>query len=99
MWEIWVQQTVNGLSAGMAYALVALGLTLIFGVLHVINFAHGELYMIGALGLVILVNQLGIPYPLEGTPAAEAPLAARARDVILAARRAALEKPGGRAEE
>lgn len=44
-------------------------------------------------------DALGIPYPLEGTPAAEAPLAARARDVILAARRAALEKPGGRAEE
>ena len=44
-------------------------------------------------------DALGIPYPLEGTPAAEAPLAARARDVILAARRAALEKFGGRAEE
>ena len=44
-------------------------------------------------------DALGIPYPLEGTPAAEAPLAARARDVILAARRAALEKSGGRAEE
>ncbi len=41
-------------------------------------------------------DALGIPYPLEGTPAAEAPLAARARDVILAARRAALEKcPAG----
>ena len=44
-------------------------------------------------------DALGIPYPLEGTPAAEAPRAARARDVSLAARRAALEKPGGRAEE
>ena len=44
-------------------------------------------------------DALGITYPLEGTPAAEAPLAARARDVILAARRAALEKSGGRAEE
>ena len=44
-------------------------------------------------------DALGIPYPLEGTPAAEAPLAARARDVILAARRAVLEKSGGRAEE
>jgi branched-chain amino acid transport system permease protein len=64
MWEIWVQQIVNGLSAGMAYALVALGLTLTFGVLHVINFAQGELYLLGALGLVVLVELLGIPYPL-----------------------------------
>lgn len=64
MWEIWVQQLFNGLSAGMAYALVALGLTLIFGVLHVINFAHGEFYLMGGLGLVVLVQFAGIPYPV-----------------------------------
>ena len=46
----------------MAYALVALGLTLIFGVLHVINFAHGEFYLVGALGLVIFSDVLGVPY-------------------------------------
>lgn len=64
MWEIWVQQLFNGLSAGMAYALVALGLTLIFGVLHVINFAHGEFYLMGGLGLVVIVQATGIPYPV-----------------------------------
>jgi len=64
MWEIWVQQLFNGLSAGMAYALVALGLTLIFGVLHVINFAHGEFYLMGGLGLVLIVQATGIPYPV-----------------------------------
>lgn len=64
MWEIWVQQLFNGLSAGMAYALVALGLTLIFGVLHVINFAHGEFYLMGGLGLVLLVQMAGLPYPV-----------------------------------
>ncbi len=62
--ELIAQQIVNGLSAGMAYALVALGLTLIFGVLHVINFAHGEFYMLGGLVAVLAVRQLGLPYLL-----------------------------------
>ena len=43
-----VQQLVNGLSVGFIYALMAIGFTLIFGVLNVVNFAHGEIYMIGA---------------------------------------------------
>ena len=60
--ELIAQQIVNGLSAGMAYALVALGLTLIFGVLHVINFAHGEFYMLGGLAAVLGVQHLGLPY-------------------------------------
>ena len=60
--ELIAQQIVNGLSAGMAYALVALGLTLIFGVLHVINFAHGEFYMLGGLAAVLGVQYLGLPY-------------------------------------
>lgn len=60
--ELAAQQIVNGLSAGMAYALVALGLTLIFGVLHVINFAHGEFYMLGAAGAVLLTLKGGLPY-------------------------------------
>jgi len=43
-----VQQLVNGLSVGLIYALMAIGFTLIFGVLNVVNFAHGEIYMIGS---------------------------------------------------
>ena len=43
-----VQQLVNGLSVGFIYALMAIGFTLIFGVLNVVNFAHGEIYMIGS---------------------------------------------------
>ncbi|MGB3067381.1 MAG: branched-chain amino acid ABC transporter permease [Ottowia sp.] len=62
MVELIAQQFVNGLSAGMAYALVALGLTLIFGVLHVINFSHGEFYMLGALVVVVGMQALGAPY-------------------------------------
>src|SRR3989449_2353066 len=48
-------QTVNGIVAGMILALVASGLTLIFGIMDVVNFAHGELFMLGAyVGVLIL---------------------------------------------
>ena len=43
-----VLQLLNGLDKGGAYALIALGLTLIFGTLGVVNFAHGALFMLGA---------------------------------------------------
>lgn len=56
------QQIVNGLSVGFGYALIALGLTLAFGVLHVINFGHGEVVMLGALTVVIATTKLGLPY-------------------------------------
>lgn len=59
-----LQQFVNGLSVGLGYALIALGLTLIFGVLHVINFGHGEIVMIGALAVLLVMQVLGIPYVL-----------------------------------
>ena len=48
-------QTINGIVTGMILALVASGLTLIFGIMDVVNFAHGELFMLGAyLGVLIL---------------------------------------------
>ena len=47
-------QILNGLDKGSAYALIALGLTLIFGTLGVVNFAHGALFMIGAFCAVTL---------------------------------------------
>jgi branched-chain amino acid transport system permease protein len=62
--EIVFQQIANGLSVGMGYALVALGLSLIFGVLHVINFAHGETFMVGGLVTLIATSLLGVPYLL-----------------------------------
>ena len=49
-----VPSVLNGLTTGALYALVALGLTLIYGVLHIINFAHGALFMIGAFCSVTL---------------------------------------------
>jgi Branched-chain amino acid ABC-type transport system, permease components len=50
-------QTVNGIVAGMILALIASGLTLIFGIMDVVNFAHGELFMLGAyVGVVVMAD-------------------------------------------
>ena len=62
MAEVLVQQLLNGLSTGFGYALIALGLTLAFGVLHIINFGHGEVVMLGALTVVIATTKFGLPY-------------------------------------
>ncbi len=43
-----LQQLINGLSLGAVYALIALGYTMVYGVLRFINFAHGDVFMIGA---------------------------------------------------
>jgi len=55
-------QILNGLDKGSAYALIALGLTLIFGTLGVVNFAHGALFMIGAFCAVTLQKVLSLSY-------------------------------------
>jgi branched-chain amino acid transport system permease protein len=53
----------NGITTGAVYALIALGLTLIYGVLHIINFAHGASLMVALYGVYFLKEQLGIdPY-------------------------------------
>ncbi len=57
-----ILQILNGLDKGSAYALIALGLTLIFGTLGVVNFAHGALFMIGAFCAVTLSRILGASY-------------------------------------
>ena len=54
-WDQIAIQTVNGIVTGMILALIASGLTLIFGIMDVVNFAHGELLMLGAyIGVVML---------------------------------------------
>lgn len=58
--DVFLQQLVNGLTIGMIYALIALGYTMVYGIAQLINFAHGEVFMVGAyLGLVFyfLLNQ------------------------------------------
>jgi branched-chain amino acid transport system permease protein len=52
---MFTQQLINGLALGAVYALIALGYTMVYGILQLINFAHGEVYMIGAyLGIIVL---------------------------------------------
>ena len=46
--ELFLQQLLNGLTIGMVYALIALGYTMVYGVIQLINFAHGEIFMVGA---------------------------------------------------
>ncbi|MES1255402.1 MAG: branched-chain amino acid ABC transporter permease [Acidobacteriota bacterium] len=53
-----LQQLVNGLSLGAIYALIALGYTMVYGVLRLINFAHGDVYMLGAFAGYFLANAL-----------------------------------------
>jgi branched-chain amino acid transport system permease protein len=60
-----ILQILNGLDKGSAYALIALGLTLIFGTLGVVNFAHGALFMIGAFCAVTLSRLLSLSHKVE----------------------------------
>jgi branched-chain amino acid transport system permease protein len=55
-----LQHFVNGISVGTIYALIALGYTMVYGVLKLINFAHGDVYMVGAFAGLYLANALGV---------------------------------------
>jgi branched-chain amino acid transport system permease protein len=67
------EQALNGLIISTFYALTALGLAVIFGVLRIVNFAHGELYMLGGYVGYLFVTVLGLP-PVVGVVAAAAAL-------------------------
>src|SRR3974377_2451524 len=58
-------QLVNMLVLGGTYALLGIGLTLIFGIMNVVNFTHGVLYTFGAYIMFIVVNQLGLNFFLS----------------------------------
>ncbi len=60
-----LQQLINGISLGSVYGLIAIGYTMVYGIIGMINFAHGEIYMIGAFATVIaflVLGALGITY-------------------------------------
>jgi branched-chain amino acid transport system permease protein len=62
--EILLQQIINGLVVGSMYALVALGYTMVYGIINLINFAHGEVLMVGALvswTVVTVLADCGLP--------------------------------------
>lgn len=62
-WSILIAQaTVNGLIAGLLYLLMAVGFTLVFGVMRMVNFAHGEFYMLGAFSAYFMTSSLGLPF-------------------------------------
>src|ERR1035437_2804977 len=60
--NFYAQLLLNGIVIGVMYALIAMGLSLIFGVLEIVNFAHGEFYMLGAMGAYFLTTHLGFGY-------------------------------------
>lgn len=55
------QQLLNGITLGSSYALIALGYTMVYGIVQLINFAHGEIYMVGAFAGLFLVVAAGAP--------------------------------------
>ncbi|WP_456243014.1 branched-chain amino acid ABC transporter permease [Sterolibacterium denitrificans] len=62
--DILLQQIINGLTLGCLYAIVALGYTMVYGIIQLINFAHGEVVMLGAmitLGVIMLLSGQGVP--------------------------------------
>ncbi|MEZ5661881.1 MAG: branched-chain amino acid ABC transporter permease [Burkholderiaceae bacterium] len=58
------QVIANGLYLGAQYALIALGLTLIFALMNVLNFAHGQMYVLGGFVTYAVYGQLGLPFPV-----------------------------------
>lgn len=61
-----LEQLVHGLTLGSMYAMVAAGLALMLGVARLINFAHGEFFMLGAYAFWFAYREMGVPYPLAG---------------------------------
>ncbi|MEF9896617.1 MAG: branched-chain amino acid ABC transporter permease, partial [Clostridia bacterium] len=61
--DAFIQQLLNGLLSGSLYALVALGYTMVYGILRIINFAHGDVLMIGALVGLSVIRVLQAAWP------------------------------------
>lgn len=60
--DVFLQQLVNGLTVGSLYALIALGYTMVYGILKIINFAHGDILMIGTFIGLVLVTKFHLPF-------------------------------------
>ncbi len=58
----WIQQALNALQLGCIYALIALGYSMVYGILSMINFAHGDLFMLGAFACFALATFLHLPF-------------------------------------
>ena len=64
--ELVIQQTLNGLTRGSIFALIALGYTMVYGIIELINFAHGDIFMLGLMVSLTLLVDFGIARTLEG---------------------------------
>src|SRR5215470_9406431 len=66
--EVFVQQLINGITLGSIYGLIAIGYTMVFGIIGMVNFAHGDVFMVSAfIGLIaylIITAWLGITSPV-----------------------------------
>jgi branched-chain amino acid transport system permease protein len=60
-WDYFFIQAANGIVIGVIYALIAVGVTLIFSILKIVNFAHGDLYMLGGYCAYYVITLLGVP--------------------------------------
>jgi branched-chain amino acid transport system permease protein len=64
--ELIIQQTINGVTRGALFALIALGYTMVYGIIELINFAHGDIFMLGLMVSLTLFTALGLAYTLQG---------------------------------
>ncbi len=64
--EIFFQQVVNGLSLGGIYALIALGYTMVYGIIELINFAHGDVYTLGTFFSLAILSAIGVSGEVHG---------------------------------
>jgi branched-chain amino acid transport system permease protein len=65
--QYFLQQFINGLSVGSIYALIAVGYTMVYGVLQLINFAHGDIFMVGAVVALVAARAFGFVTPAHTT--------------------------------
>jgi len=65
-WEVLIQQTINGLTRGAVFALIALGYTMVYGIIELINFAHGDVFMLGLFVSLAWFTLLGVTGALSG---------------------------------
>ncbi|MDZ7379982.1 MAG: hypothetical protein ONB06_11640, partial [candidate division KSB1 bacterium] len=62
--EVFTQQVINGFTTGSYLALIALGYTMVYGLIELINFAHGDIYALGFFVSLTLLPWFGVPRPL-----------------------------------
>src|SRR5260221_6022364 len=63
--ELIIQQSINGLPRGAIFALIALGYTMVYGIIELINFAHGDIFMLGLMISLTLLTALGLAREFE----------------------------------